>query len=650
MEFFDGPLKIGENLGAPFNFSWAVVPAGNHSLTARVTDNLSATATSGVVVINVLPPPAGKITFTSNRDGNDEIYSMNLDGSNPVRLTNNVAIDSYSRWSPDGSKIVFASERDGNSEIYVMNADGTNQTRLTSNVSFDGYPSWSPDGGKIAFAGDRDGNREIYVMNADGSAQVRLTNNAATDSVAMWSPNGTKLAFHSNRDGGLMEVYVMNGDGSGQTRLTNNPATDFTPAWSADGSKIFFISDRDGNSEIYTMNADGSGQANLTNNSAWDAGSATCSPDGSKVIFVSNRDGNDEVYQMNADGSNQMRLTNNPARERFPAWQPGGIRTNVALATNGGLAIASSSYNSGYAPSGANNGDRKGSSWGNGGGWNDATADTYPDWVQIDFAGSKVIDELDVFTVQDSYSDPLEPTLSMTFSSYGLIGYDIQYWDGFTWIPLPGGSVTGNNKVWRKFSFPALSTSKIRILTNAALADYSRITEVEAWTPAAPGGQTTTYQASTNFASTQGEQNWYYLDSTGVQMSFNPGGNYWQGPESFLWLWANGGHPGPNSDAVRQWRVPQSGTIRITGNVSDANTTCGDGVVVSIKKGAGVLWQQTIENGNTSGFSYDLTTSVLAGDQINFVINNRTGNNYCDGTNFDPTITLTSGGGSNGGQ
>jgi Tol biopolymer transport system component len=807
VEFFDGPTKVGETLSSPFNFNWAVVPAGSHNLTAQASDNLGATTASSVVAFNVLPPPGGRITFTTNRDGNDEIYSMNLDGSNPVRLTNNAAIDSYSRWSPDGSKIVFASERDGNSEIYVMNADGANQTRLTNNISFDGYASWSPDGGKIAFAGDRDGNRELYVMNPDGTGQTRLTNNGATDSLPMWSPDGTRLAFHSNRDGGMMEVYVMNADGSGQTRLTNNPATDFTPAWSTNGSKIFFVSDRDGNYEVYSMNADGSGQANLTNNSAWDASSATSSPDGTKVIFISNRDGNDEVYQMNTDGSNQNRLTDNSARERYPAWQPGGIRTNVALASNGGIASASSTYNSGYAANGANNSDRKGQNWANGGGWNDATPATHPDWLQIDFAGNKVIDEVDVFTVQDSYSSPSEPTLAMTFSTYGLTGYEVQYWDGVTWITLPGAGVTSNNKVWRKFSFPAVNTARIRILTNAALADYSRITEVEAygvaagsmtppsnvalsanggtavassyfsnpsygtylpssvndgsrralnnaiwldntngvfpdwievdfnggktineidvitqqddsqnpleptltqtfstwgivafevqywnglnwitvpggsvsgnnkvwrqftfanitaskirvlvndavdhiysrvveveaWSPATTG-QTATYQASTNFATTQGQQNWYYLDSTGAQMSFNASGGYWEGPQSYLWLWSNGGHPGPAADAVRQWRAPQSGSIHITGNVADANTTCGDGVVVSIRKGATVLWQQSIENGNTAGFSYDLITSVAAGDQINFVINRRVESNYCDGTNFDPAITLT---------
>src|SRR5215212_1071476 len=88
----------------------------------------------------------------------------------------------------DGTKLAFTSNRDGNWEIYVMNAqDGSNQTNLTMNPAFDFDPTWSPDGTKLAFTSDRDGNTEVYVMNAqDGSNQTRLTDNAASDGLAEW--------------------------------------------------------------------------------------------------------------------------------------------------------------------------------------------------------------------------------------------------------------------------------------------------------------------------------------------------------------------------------------------------------------------------------------------------------------------------------
>src|ERR1700752_1640876 len=162
-----------------------------------------------------------------------------------------------------------------------------------------------------------------------------------------------------------------------------------------------------------------------------------------------------------------------------------GARTNVALAANGGVASASSSYACcrwNFAPAGANNGNRSGTGWGSGEGWNDnPPANTFPDWLQIDFNGSKTIDEVDVFTGQDNWQYPSEPTEAMTFSLYGLTGFDVQYWNGSGWTTVSGGSVTGNNKVWRKFTFAPINTTKIRVLTNASIDGYSRITELEAW-------------------------------------------------------------------------------------------------------------------------------------------------------------------------
>jgi Tol biopolymer transport system component len=173
----------------------------------------------------------GCIAFTSDRDGNNEIYLMNPDGSGQTRLTNNGAQDYFPTWSPDATRIGFVSDRDGNNEIYVINADGSGLTRLTNSPASDFYPAWSPDGTTIAFVSDRDGNREIHVMKADGSVQTRLTKNPASDLYPTWSPDGTTIAFTSDRNANR-QIYIMNADGSRQIRLTNNSTDDELPAWS----------------------------------------------------------------------------------------------------------------------------------------------------------------------------------------------------------------------------------------------------------------------------------------------------------------------------------------------------------------------------------------------------------------------------------
>src|SRR5438132_14125627 len=88
--------------------------------------------------------PSGKIAFTTNRDGNNEVYVMNADGSNPTNLTQSPAADEFPAWSPGGDKIAFKSDRDGNGEIYVMNVDGSRPTRLTNKPPDGHYPACSP--------------------------------------------------------------------------------------------------------------------------------------------------------------------------------------------------------------------------------------------------------------------------------------------------------------------------------------------------------------------------------------------------------------------------------------------------------------------------------------------------------------------------
>ncbi|HJN17953.1 MAG TPA: DUF5050 domain-containing protein, partial [Armatimonadota bacterium] len=239
----------------------------------------------------------------------------------------------YPRWSPDGKRIAFGSDRDGNNEIYVMDADGTNQTRLTYNDVNDYSVSWSPDGSKIAYSSWLDDYDNVHVMNADGSGHAQLTTHTTRDSVPSWSPDGSRIAFRSNRDSNW-EVYVMNANGTGQTRLTNNLASDNHPAWSPSGNSIAFTSSRDSNNEIYVMEADGSNQTRLTTDTASD-NYATWSADGSQIVFRSLRDGDEEVYVMDADGSAQANVTHNDDHDTVPSWYSSRLPGLLWVGTSG---------------------------------------------------------------------------------------------------------------------------------------------------------------------------------------------------------------------------------------------------------------------------------------------------------------------------
>jgi hypothetical protein len=160
------------------------------------------------------------------------------------------------------------------------------------------------------------------------------------------------------------------------------------------------------------------------------------------------------------------------------------VGTNVAASANGGSASASTTK-ANYPVAGTINGDRKGTSWGTvgttSGGWEDNNSATYPDWLQVNFTAARYISEIDVFTAQTNTASPVEPAYNTTFTANGIQAFVVQTWNGTAWVTVTGGSVTANNLVWTRFRFAPITTDRIRVQVTAALNNFSRITELEAW-------------------------------------------------------------------------------------------------------------------------------------------------------------------------
>lgn len=109
-------------------------------------------------------PQTAKIGFTSSRDGIDQLYIMNADGSSATRLTAPPGISSYAKCSPDGRTIAFFSNRSGTNQIYAMGIDGGAVQWLTEEPGANGEPAFSPDGTRIVFSSNRSGPFQVYVM------------------------------------------------------------------------------------------------------------------------------------------------------------------------------------------------------------------------------------------------------------------------------------------------------------------------------------------------------------------------------------------------------------------------------------------------------------------------------------------------------
>ena len=220
-------------------------------------------------------PDGTKLTFSDDR-GDVGIPVMSADGSSLRYISTdpNVtgSLSFFPTWSADGTKLVFTSSDSPKApdDIFTMDLDGSNQTNLTKTPNNgESNADFSPDGSQICFSFggfvDSKPASGIYLMNADGSDRTLLIEEGGE---CDWSPDGTKIAFyHTDDKTGDFEVYIINADGSGLTNLTSNSAGDYNPRWSPDGTKIAFESDRDGDKDVYTMHADGSDVALVTTDS-----------------------------------------------------------------------------------------------------------------------------------------------------------------------------------------------------------------------------------------------------------------------------------------------------------------------------------------------------------------------------------------------
>ncbi len=173
-----------------------------------------------------------RIAFTSNRDGNPELYTMNSDGTDVRRITNHPAIDTSPTWSPTGNQIAFVSDRTGAPQIYVIGVDGTGLRRLTYE-SYCDRPTWSPEQyNEIAYSSRTGRGHDIKILALATNTVRQLTFGLGTNESPSYSPNGRHIAFMSTRSAsGLKQIYTVARDGRGLRRVTNVGNNEM-PSWS----------------------------------------------------------------------------------------------------------------------------------------------------------------------------------------------------------------------------------------------------------------------------------------------------------------------------------------------------------------------------------------------------------------------------------
>lgn len=273
----------------------------------------------------------GRIAFVSSRDGNREIYSMEPDGSDVRRLTDDPAADSNPDFSPDGRSISFERYAGEHHAVYAMDADGSNVRKLTEPSGDFGGPAFSPDGRKIAYYDVRDGG--LYTMNADGSGKARIpVDGPGFHALPEWSPDGSNIAFSSDREALSGDIWAVKATGGEPWRIAGaDPHShDIDPAWSPDGTKIaylayppWFSGPGDGAPHgVYVADAaGGSGRGTLLFENALSG--PAWSPDGERFAYQAQaEDGGVSIFVADADGTNPVRLTGATTIDMAPDWGP----------------------------------------------------------------------------------------------------------------------------------------------------------------------------------------------------------------------------------------------------------------------------------------------------------------------------------------
>lgn len=265
-----------------------------------------------------------KLSFSSDRTGNREVWLMDYDGYNQKQITVSQTINLSPDLSHDGKRVVYTTYRakqDGFGQVLVVYSIYTGaKFTLFSRGTLNSAPAWSADDSKIAFTSNVGKNAELFTISSDGSNLRQITFSRGIDTSPSWNSKTNQIAFTSDKSGNPM-IYIMNDDGTNETRLTYVGEYNESAAWSPDGSKLAYVSRSGVNFDIYVVDMGTNVVTRLTQNES--SNENPCwSPDNRHIAFSSNRTGKYQIWTMLYDGTKLRQLTRD-GNNTSPAWASG---------------------------------------------------------------------------------------------------------------------------------------------------------------------------------------------------------------------------------------------------------------------------------------------------------------------------------------
>ena len=263
--------RVPENPTAPFEFKLVSTGKGRTTCAFFTKDNQHIIYASTHLASSDCPPVPDRAKYGNKYiwplyRGYD-IFKADLNGKIIKQLTNSPFYDAEATLSPDGKKMIYTSTKDGDIELYIMELKSGKEKRITNELGYDGGAWFSPDGKKIIWRASRPKteaaineykellaqdlvaptNMEVWVANVDGYDAKQVTNFGQANWAPTFMPDSKRIIFASNHEykrGFPFNLYTINGDGSNLQKVSRDKGFDAFPMFSPDGKRIVFASNR----------------------------------------------------------------------------------------------------------------------------------------------------------------------------------------------------------------------------------------------------------------------------------------------------------------------------------------------------------------------------------------------------------------------
>jgi TolB protein len=262
-----------------------------------------------------------RICFSRGSGDRRDLWVVDYDGENPLRVTANRTLNLCPSWSPDGTEIAFTSYETGRQGLYSLDT-ATGRVRLIIrqpglNLGAD----WHPSGRELLVSLSHTGDPEIYRIDPAGKILKRLTVSPAIEVSAAWNPAGNRVVFTSDRTGSP-QLYIMDVDGAGRERLTYEGRYNDSAVWSPSGDKLVYALREGVYTQLVMIATTGEDRQILTSGAWRNAEDPSWAPDGRHVVFASDRTGTFKLYVLDVVDGDWRQLTFGDEPDITPDWSP----------------------------------------------------------------------------------------------------------------------------------------------------------------------------------------------------------------------------------------------------------------------------------------------------------------------------------------